>query len=635
MIRIPVPEAARRLLALILILVTILSPLSITQAQAAGPETAASVKEQIRAYARSINQSRADENAATDLALHGIRGKGKTLTMGPSSPLAATLVNSEIFQNGFAIIFADIINTMQRLDLESLPGVSLSFGWYGASSTYGGYILTDTGEYPDNLDWAVTAETYTGTRNASDDSLEWMVGGCEGSATIECIRNSGTEKTYSVTITFEDRFDFSTANSAGFKKILSAIGMRLFREFDWTCTVSTELTVPYSYDHCGHSSGAYRWSYDPQDQAMVSDGSGVYTLNNAAHHTATTKAGTVNHYYELEHTIRLEHNKPWVLEYDVCTPGNIVLAPVSNAVTKTHPQITQSARTSLYAVSKDYAMAPGDDGTPDRYYAYNYFGTKLTDLYPFAYQTTYTFRLENEVLPSGGNKIYLTAIETDTGKLCLDRVPMDDHDYYGGWMDKAEHISDESNWLSGRDIHINYIGTQITDFRAESFELRIWENGRDQEDQTHWTASTHAPTCTETGYTLRACRKCGMTERVNELPALGHRYESRITPPTCTEAGYTTHFCICGSTYTDGHQEATGQHIYENGICIHCRTAQPGDTNSDGMINALDLIILRQHLAGWDVVISNAADVNGDGQCNALDLILLRQYLAGWNVTLG
>ena len=61
-----------------------------------------------------------------------------------------------------------------------------------------------------------------------------------------------------------------------------------------------------------------------------------------------------------------------------------------------------------------------------------------------------------------------------------------------------------------------------------------------------------------------------------------------------------------------------------------------GDANGDSKVNGLDLILLRQHLAGWDVELDTAsADVNGNGTINGLDLILLRQHLAGWDVTLG
>ena len=61
-----------------------------------------------------------------------------------------------------------------------------------------------------------------------------------------------------------------------------------------------------------------------------------------------------------------------------------------------------------------------------------------------------------------------------------------------------------------------------------------------------------------------------------------------------------------------------------------------GDVNDDGKVNTKDLILLRQHLAGWDVTINaDNADVTADGKVNTKDLILLRQYLAGWDVTLG
>lgn len=72
---------------------------------------------------------------------------------------------------------------------------------------------------------------------------------------------------------------------------------------------------------------------------------------------------------------------------------------------------------------------------------------------------------------------------------------------------------------------------------------------------------------------------------------------------------------------------------------IHFNDAhQPdyGDVNCDGRINALDLIVLRQSLAGWDVAADPlASDVNGDGRINPLDLVVLRQNLAGWDVPLG
>ena len=73
---------------------------------------------------------------------------------------------------------------------------------------------------------------------------------------------------------------------------------------------------------------------------------------------------------------------------------------------------------------------------------------------------------------------------------------------------------------------------------------------------------------------------------------------------------------------------------------LHFGSAEPeilfGDTNADGRVNTLDLILLRQYLAGWEVAVDQAsADVNGDGKVNSRDLLLLRQYLAGWDVTLG
>ena len=64
--------------------------------------------------------------------------------------------------------------------------------------------------------------------------------------------------------------------------------------------------------------------------------------------------------------------------------------------------------------------------------------------------------------------------------------------------------------------------------------------------------------------------------------------------------------------------------------------AQLGDLNSDGDVNMLDLALMQQSLAGWEINISDAAaDVDGSGAFDMLDLALMQQKLSGCNVSFG
>ena len=55
-------------------------------------------------------------------------------------------------------------------------------------------------------------------------------------------------------------------------------------------------------------------------------------------------------------------------------------------------------------------------------------------------------------------------------------------------------------------------------------------------------------------------------------PALGHAYESVVTPPTCTEDGYTTHTCSrCGDKYVDSEVPAKKP----CGDCEDCKSETP------------------------------------------------------------
>ncbi|MBQ4578552.1 MAG: hypothetical protein IJA84_05755 [Clostridia bacterium] len=58
----------------------------------------------------------------------------------------------------------------------------------------------------------------------------------------------------------------------------------------------------------------------------------------------------------------------------------------------------------------------------------------------------------------------------------------------------------------------------------------------------------------------------------------------------------------------------------------------PGDVNSDGVVELLDVTVLRRFIAGWTGVTVDeaAADVNGDGEIGLDDAVILRRHLAGW-----
>jgi len=70
------------------------------------------------------------------------------------------------------------------------------------------------------------------------------------------------------------------------------------------------------------------------------------------------------------------------------------------------------------------------------------------------------------------------------------------------------------------------------------------------------------PTCTEQGYTARACSICGHSTLSDYVPATGHKYSAVVTAPTCVAKGYTTHTCsACGDSYVDSYTD-TVDHTY-------------------------------------------------------------------------
>lgn len=87
-----------------------------------------------------------------------------------------------------------------------------------------------------------------------------------------------------------------------------------------------------------------------------------------------------------------------------------------------------------------------------------------------------------------------------------------------------------------------------------------------------------APTCTEDGYKVTKCSRCGkeLGSRTKTANALGHQFVETTVAPTCTESGYTVSKCTrCGKEIGERTGIAPLGHEYKNGVCIRCGAPEP------------------------------------------------------------
>ncbi len=168
-----------------------------------------------------------------------------------------------------------------------------------------------------------------------------------------------------------------------------------------------------------------------------------------------------------------------------------------------------------------------------------------------ASETEYTDKLEHEygetivVTPStcleeGEGVCYCT----DCGGSITERLPLASHEY------ESETVL-PSCTESGYTLH-----------------RCIWCNDEYTDDETQalghgygeWETVVSAG-CESAGEEVRTCGRCGNVE-TRETEPLGHEYEAEIVEPTCTEGGYTLYECVrCGDGYRDDETEALG-HSY-------------------------------------------------------------------------
>ena len=496
------------------------------------------VEQQIRDYADSVDQPNAGENAFELVANHAVFADGEKLVADESHPLTVTIWNSEMFQRMLADGCMMAIRTMQQTDISELAPATGAINWYEESddsnSAYNLYVKNSNAPEAKDRDWKLCSNTnYQGLMNDYDEQLYLIAGTTALRVEIKRTDVTETEATYHVSWTIKDRFDFTPENTPDMP----------FEEFDWESGASMDLVVPYS---CSHTSQNYHWTYDPENYAMVSDGEDQYTRNTATQETFVDSKGATKYYYELEDTVRLHHDRPWVLEFDSVKANSFVLSPFENELSITKPALVRKSG-KLYFVLENYV---GDD---------NFYGVNLSDYFTQSNSVRYTFRLENQPAEDGRNKIFLSVWKTESQEVLIDRVP----------MEKISEVDGPANGISGVDFYINYIGYKKSGFTANAFDLRVWENGIEGASVSHITDIVVPSTCSESGYSGKACVACGYTLEKTELKPIEHSFGATVQgqAPTCTEIGWEDYVYCLNCDYSTYEEIPASGHSFENGKC--------------------------------------------------------------------
>ena len=528
------------------------------------------VDAQVKAFAKSLYDADADEDAAWALATYGMTNR-KTLNVGHDHPLTATLVNSAIMQENMT---EGLTSLIRWLDEPGADEVFLKGNLIWKSEKYSHSLRLITDDVRNGGYFPLLGNDFKGKKNSFDSSLEWMAAIVAVEYYVDRIETTADTVTYSVKVVAWDDFDFSTGNSSVPKELASIIGSFMFRSFHWTSTMTFNLTVP---NPCNHRPDNYHFTYDPQERQLYADNTSGYVTNGVERHSFENSGGT-QYYYELDRAIQLSSDQPWVMEYAIQRPRYFRM---SNAATgyNRQPILSHTARTMFMI----YAVEFNEEGKVERT---RYYGRIFSDYFNYSHLQLYTFRLENEVYADGSNMIYLSVYNDTKGETAMDRLPL--NNYYTSEDGKYILLSENDPYISGMDFPINYIGNNNCPFGADYYDLKVWENGVDAQADDYIVKTVIQPTCTAKGYTEHSCTECGYSYRdsyvsakghkfgnwtlsqsagceskgsevrscktcgqkeTREIVATGHDYQAKVTDATCTEKGYTTYTCACGDSY--------------------------------------------------------------------------------------
>ncbi len=572
------------------------------------------VEKTLKDYSKSVYYTDADDDAFSDFFKHGFFGGGKKMILKENSAMVSALFNSCLLQEALCTAISNGLSTAMQLNETSIH-IDGTLGWHNYFYSYflrgynkeGTDFSNDIGVLASTKDGG-GQEVYAGGSNKFDEVLELLAGSVKVNVAVKRISSTGENSVYEIQVKVSDVFDFTGTYEdiadKGYNTskddalvnmgvLMNTIGLK---PFDWIFQKSFEIEVP---NGCSHGYADYCWRYDSVNRVLQSVQTDEFSSNQTTPISGKEKPG---YYFQLEKTVQLKHDLPWVIEYDLLAKESLRVSQISE-YSRAVPGFLQDGCDGLWLhfVERITLQEGQPDGEGEMVYSRsNNVGQSLGFDETAVGSEYITYRIENRISSDGSNMFYVTAFLTETGEILCEAVPLSKH-LVKSSLDNKTVVSDRnSNYTSGMDLAINYVGNQDFPLDNSDFVLRIWENGKDLQSDLKKTVD---PTCTEKGGKLYFCNDCGCEYLKDIIPALGHSYEEYsfdnnatctadgtktrtctvcgakdtvtapdtatghsykavVTEPTYTEQGYTTYICTgCGDSYKDDYTDVK-QHKY-------------------------------------------------------------------------
>lgn len=286
----------------------------------------------------------------------------------------------------------------------------------------------------------------------------------------------------------------------------------------------------------------YRWEFVNGENlfSIVRDGAVLNQITQTAGEIVDGRFNKAQ--YKLDTNVVLFHDMPWTLEW--CSEGTFKNASANGGILLSATPEAPLTSPYIFRCEKSIVAIGVDEG------GYQNYGIKLSE-HGIDTSERHVYRLQNKINADGSNMVYLYVDGVEIG-------PMTHH--YKGTAETGE----TSDWVSGKDIVLGYMGTKNHPLTNCSIEyLQVWESGAPEVDEeprpdpdTHTHSHTDtivAPTCEKGGFTLHLC-ECGEAYVSDPVGAKGHVYDremvdGRYLKSDATQTSPAVYYksCVCGS----------------------------------------------------------------------------------------